>query len=62
VQATVKRLVERNARNARAALARQDLDGAIRGWDRVLELDPANETAKLERQKAITLREKVKKL
>jgi len=48
--------------NARSAFAKQDLDGAIKNWDRVLELDPTNETAKLERQKAIGLKEKIKSL
>jgi tetratricopeptide (TPR) repeat protein len=57
-----KRLVDQHSRNARNAMARQDLDGAIRAWDRVLELDPSNETARLERQKALRLKEKVKAL
>lgn len=60
--ATSKRLVDTHSRNARSALARQDLDGAIKSWDKVLELDPANDTAKLERQKAIRLKEKVNAL
>lgn len=60
--ATSKRLVDTHSRNARSALARQDLDGAIKSWDKVLELDPANETAKLERQKALRLKEKVNAL
>jgi tetratricopeptide (TPR) repeat protein len=62
VDATTKRLVDTHSRNARSALARQDLDGAIKSWDKVLELDPANDTAKLERQKAIRLKEKVNAL
>jgi tetratricopeptide (TPR) repeat protein len=57
-----KRLVDQHSRAARNAMARQDLDGAIRSWDRVLELDPVNETARLERQKALRLKEKVKAL
>lgn len=60
--ATSKRLVDTHSRNARSALARQDLDGAIKSWDKVLELDPANDTAKLERQKALRLKEKVNAL
>ena len=60
--ATTKRLVDNHSRNARSALARQDLDGAIKSWDKVLELDPSNETAKLERQKALRLKEKVNAL
>jgi hypothetical protein len=43
-------------------MARQDLDGAIRSWDRVLAIDPVNETARLERQKALRLKDKVKAL
>jgi tetratricopeptide (TPR) repeat protein len=57
-----KQLVLRYSLNARTAFARQDLDGAIRAWDRVLAVDPGNDTAKLERQRAVALREKVKKL
>jgi tetratricopeptide (TPR) repeat protein len=60
--ATSKRLVDTHSRNARSALARQDLDGAVKSWDKVLELDPANETARLERQKALRLKEKVNAL
>lgn len=57
-----KQLVVRYSLTARTAFARQDLDGAIRAWDRVLVVDPSNETAKLERQRALSLKEKVKKL
>ncbi|WP_280152275.1 LysM domain-containing protein [Piscinibacter sp. XHJ-5] len=57
-----KQLVVRYSLTARTAFARQDLDGAIRAWDRVLGVDPTNETAKLERQRALNLKEKVKKL
>lgn len=62
VDAALKRIVDRQSRIARDALARQDLDGSIRAWDRLLEIDPGNETAKTERDKALRLREKVKKL
>ena len=41
-------LVVRFTTNARSAFAKQDLDGSIRQWDRVLSLDPSNETAKPE--------------
>ena len=57
-----KQLVVRYSLTARTAFARQDLDGAIRAWDRVLGLEPGNELAKLERQRALNLKEKVKKL
>jgi len=53
-------LVGKYTFTARTAFAKQDLDGAIKSWDSVVSLDPANETAKLERQKAIALREKLK--
>ncbi|HEV7913327.1 MAG TPA: hypothetical protein VGP22_06140, partial [Albitalea sp.] len=62
VEQTRKQLVLRYSLNARTAFAKQDLDGAIRGWDRVLGIDPGNDTAKLERQRALALKEKVKKL
>lgn len=60
--ALVKRQVDDHSRAARAAFARQDLDGAVRSWDRVLAIEPGNETAKLERQKALRLKDKVKAL
>lgn len=47
---------------ARSAYARQDLVSAIRHWDTVLELDPANNTAKIERQRAVDLKAKLDKL
>lgn len=55
-----KQLVGRHTVSARTAFAKQDLDSTINHWDRVLELDPNNETAKLERRKAIGLKEKLK--
>lgn len=61
-EAVRKKLVARHSANARGALAREDLDGSIRQWDRVLEIDADNETARLERQRAIALKEKVKAL
>jgi tetratricopeptide (TPR) repeat protein len=54
--------IARHTRTARAAFAKQDLDGAIAAWDRVLELDPNNGTAKLERQRAVDLKERLKKV
>lgn len=53
-----RRLVDQHSRAAHNAMARQDLDGAIRSWDRVLELDPVNDIARLERQKVLRLKEK----
>ena len=57
-----KEAINRHTRSARAAFAKQDLNGAIRAWDSVLELDPNNRTAQLERQKAIDLKEKLTKV
>jgi LysM repeat protein len=57
-----KRLIDRHTLAARTAFARQDLAGSIRAWDRVLDLDPSNGTAMLERQKAERLKQKVDKL
>lgn len=57
-----KRLVSRYTVNARTAFVKQDLNGSIRAWDKVLELDPNNDTAKLERQKALMLQKKVEGL
>ena len=53
-------LVTRYSANARGALARQDLDGAISNWQRVLELEPDNSTARLELDRVRGLKEKFK--
>ena len=57
-----RRLVSKFTVNARSAFAKQDLDGSIRHWERVIQIDPSNDTARLEQQKARTLKEKVKSL
>ena len=46
-------------RQARSAFARQDLDGAIAQWDRVLALDPDHAAALRERQRALALKDKL---
>jgi LysM repeat protein len=51
----------KHTRAARSALAKQDLDGAIRSWDAVLAIDPNNSTAQLERQRAIALKERLRR-
>lgn len=56
----LKQDIARLTRAARSAFARQDLNGAIGNWDKVLALDPGNATAQLERQKALDLKEKLK--
>lgn len=53
-------LVQQHTRNAMAAFHRQDLASAIRYWDKVLEFDPQNESARLKRQQAVDLAERVK--
>jgi LysM domain len=55
-------MVARQTRLARTAFAKQDLDAALRAWDAVLELEPDNRTALLERQKVIGLKEKLGKV
>jgi tetratricopeptide (TPR) repeat protein len=52
VERARKRLVDDYTRAAVRATARQDLQGAITQWDRVLRLDPFNETARSERRRA----------
>ena len=54
--------ITRATRAARSAFARQDLTTAIKNWDTVLELDPNNSTARLERQKALDLKERLTKV
>lgn len=54
--------VTRHTRSARAAFAKQDLQGALLGWDAVLAVEPDNRTALLERQKVLSLMEKFGKM
>ena len=61
-EAVRAKLVARHSSQARSALAREDLDGSIRQWDRVLQIDPDNETARLERRRALRLKDKVRAL
>jgi tetratricopeptide (TPR) repeat protein len=56
-----KKLVDKHSKAARTALARQNLDGAIEAWDQVLALKPGDETALLERQKVLRLKEALSK-
>ena len=46
-------------REAAQAYQRQNLDLAIKKWDRILELDPNNQKAKLERERAVELKKKM---
>lgn len=56
------KLIAEYTRAARACAAKQDLCCAIRNWDKVLEIDPANRTAQLERQKALDLLERLRRM
>jgi tetratricopeptide (TPR) repeat protein len=49
-------LIRIHDRAAREAFRKQDLDTSIKEWDRVLQLDPGNETARLERQRSVELK------
>lgn len=55
-------LVDGFGKAARQAFARQDLAGAIRQWERVLQLDPGNPTASAERQRAVDLKKRADEL
>jgi len=48
-------------REASQAFQRQNLDLAIAKWDRVLEIDPNNKKARLERERALDLKRKMEK-
>ncbi len=57
--ATRQALARRYEREATQAFQRQNLDEAIAKWDRVLALEPSNQKAKLERERALDLRKKL---
>jgi tetratricopeptide (TPR) repeat protein len=52
-------LIRSYDREATQAFQRQNLDLAIAKWDRLLELDPGNQKAKLERERALELKKKM---
>lgn len=54
--------IRRYDREANAAFQRQDLDRAIALWDRLLELDPDNERAKLNRARALDLQQRIRNI
>ena len=60
--ATTRALIDQHYRNGQAAYSRQDLNTAIREWDKVLELDPGNELAKARREQAVALQKRLKEL
>ena len=57
--ATRGQLARRYEREAAQAFQRQNLDEAINKWDRVLALEPGNQKARLELERAIDLRKKL---
>ncbi len=57
--ATRTQIARRYEREATQAFQRQNLDEAIAKWDRVIELEPGNQKAKLERERAIDLRKRM---
>lgn len=54
-----KASVAAKTRQARAAMARQDVCGAIAAWNEVLKLEPDNRTAVLERERALDLKRRL---
>jgi tetratricopeptide (TPR) repeat protein len=52
-------LARRYERDATQAFQRQNLDESIAKWDKVLALEPGNQKAKLERERAIDLRKRM---
>ncbi len=58
----LKAQVDRHHRDAQAAFRRQDLATAIREWDAVLALDPANDLARARRQEAIELDRRIRQV
>ena len=56
-----RNLIDHHYRRGAEAFTRQDLDTAIREWDRVLELDPTHPNATVRRQQAVSLRERIAK-
>ena len=52
-------LIRSYDREGTQAFQRQNLDLAISKWDRILELDPANQKAKLERDRALDLKKRM---
>jgi len=52
-------LLRKLDRDATTAFQRQNLDLAIAKWDHILEIDPGNKKARLERERAIDLKRKL---
>ena len=58
-EAAKQALIRRYEREAVQAFQRQNLDTAIARWNSVLELDPNNQKAKLERERAADLKKRM---
>ena len=58
-EATKTSLIRTLDREASQAFQRQNLDLAIAKWDRILELDPNNRKARLERERALDLKKRM---
>jgi tetratricopeptide (TPR) repeat protein len=56
---TRSELIRRYDREAAQAYQRQNLDLAIKKWDQILDIDPGNQKAKLERERAIDLKKRM---
>ncbi len=52
-------LIQFYDREGTQAFQRQNLALAITKWDRILEIDPANKKAKLERERAVDLQKRM---
>jgi tetratricopeptide (TPR) repeat protein len=52
-------LIRSYDREGTQAFQRQNLDLAITKWDRILELDPGNQKAKLERERSLDLKQRM---
>jgi tetratricopeptide (TPR) repeat protein len=57
-----RKIADKAYKDGMIAFQRQDLDGAIAAWDKVLALDPDHKDAQLNRAQALKLKENLKKL
>jgi len=61
-ESTRKQLVSKLHRDGASLFSKQDLKGAIKKWDEILELEPGDDLAKLKRAQAIELQKKADEL
>ena len=57
-----RKVADRRYKEGLVAFQRQDLDGAIAAWNKVLAIDPGYKDAQLNRAQALKLKENLKKL